>query len=201
LITTAINFGAVKQTSQKDTMFVIKNEGDDTLRVRFFTTSPLFTIMNPGRDVYPNMTVSEPIKFSPQTLGSVNEKLYLESNHMNQPTRDSVFLTANVITKIAYGVEIPKVYSINQNYPNPFNPATVIRFGLPNESNVRITIFNSLGQQVDEIVNERLNASYYEVNWNALNKPTGLYFYKIIATDINNPNNKFIQTKKMMLVK
>ncbi|MDA0986787.1 MAG: N-acetylmuramoyl-L-alanine amidase [Bacteroidetes bacterium] len=96
---------------------------------------------------------------------------------------------------------IPLKFVLNQNYPNPFNPTTVIRFGIPNESNVRITIFNSLGQQVDEVVNERLNASFYEVNWNALNKPTGLYFYKIEAVDVTNPNNIFTQTKKMMLVK
>ena len=72
---------------------------------------------------------------------------------------------------------------------------------MPNESNVRISIYNSIGQLVDEVVNEKLNASFYEVNWNALNHPTGLYFYKIEAIDVANPNNKLIQTKKMMLVK
>ena len=90
---------------------------------------------------------------------------------------------------------------LSQNYPNPFNPTTTIRFGLPNESYVTLEIYNSLGQLVQTLVNEVMSAHYYEVKWEAGKNPTGLYFYKIIATDINNPNNKLIQTKKMMLVK
>ena len=113
----------------------------------------------------------------------------------------SVFRNVGYVTKVTFGVEIPNNYSITQNYPNPFNPTTTIRFGLPNESYVKLEIYNSLGQLVDEVVNEKLNASFYEVNWNALNHPTGLYFYKIEAIDVANPNNKLIQTRKMMLVK
>ena len=95
----------------------------------------------------------------------------------------------------------PKQFALHQNYPNPFNPSTTIRFGLPNESFVKLEIYNSLGQLVQTLVNEVLSTHYYEVKWEAGNIPTGLYFYKIIATDINNPNNKLIQTRKMMLVK
>ena len=96
---------------------------------------------------------------------------------------------------------IPDKFYLTQNYPNPFNPTTTIRFGLPNESFVKIEIYNSLGQLVQTLVNEVLSAHYYEVKWEAGKIPTGLYFYKIIATDINKPNNKLIQTKKMMLIK
>ena len=100
-----------------------------------------------------------------------------------------------------YSKDIPMNYYLTQNYPNPFNPSTTIRFGLPNESLVKLEIYNSLGQLVQTLVNEVMSAHYYEVKWEAGKNPTGLYFYKIIATDINNPNNKLIQTKKMMLVK
>ena len=207
LFVSKIDFGSVKQTLTKDTMLVIKNEGDDTLKVMMQSSSTLFTIMNPNiiRMVQPNMEIKEPIKFTPTTLGTVAGKLYLASNQMNLPPQtpkvDSIELVASVVTKVIFGVEIPKNYSITQNYPNPFNPTTTIRFGLPNESYVTLEIYNSLGQLVQTLVNEVMSAHYYEVKWEAGKNPTGLYFYKIIATDINNPNNKLIQTRKMMLVK
>ena len=207
LFVSKIDFGPVKQTLTKDTMLVIKNEGDDTLKVIMQSSSTLFTIMNPAiiRMIQPNMEIKEPIKFTPTTLGSIAGMLYLRSNHMNPPPQtpkvDSIELVASVVTKVQVGIEIPKNYSITQNYPNPFNPSTTIRFGLPNESFVKLEIYNSLGQLVQTLVDEVMSAHYYEVKWEAGKNPTGLYFYKIIATDINNPNNKLIQTKKMMLVK
>ena len=205
LLTTKLDFGNVKQTSTKYSSFSIKNDGNDTLKVKFISTSTLFTITNPQivRILNQNNEIKDSIKFSPDPLmlGNAMGKLYIESNHLNQPTKDSIELVANVITKIAYGIDIPKVFSINQNYPNPFNPATTIRFGLPKESFVKLEIYNLLGQLVQTLINEKLEARYYETKWEAGNIPTGLFFYKIIAVEINDPQNKFIETKKMMLVK
>ena len=204
LLVTQINFGSVKQTSSKDTLFNIKNIGTDTLKIyKIWTSSILFTVQNPNnlRSIAPNNGIVENIKFTPTALGQVTGKLYLSNNSDNQEKIDSVNLSANVVTKVTFGTEMPTVYSLSQNYPNPFNPTTTIRFGLPNESYVTLEIYNSLGQLVQTLVNEVMSAHYYEVKWEAGKNPTGLYFYKIIATDINNPNNKLIQTRKMMLVK
>lgn len=90
--------------------------------------------------------------------------------------------------------EIPIKYSLSQNYPNPFNPETNIRFEIPNRSNVRISIFDVLGKEISVLVNEELNPGTFEVNWDASNFPSGVYFYKIVT-------DGFSESKKMVLVK
>ena len=89
---------------------------------------------------------------------------------------------------------IPQKYNIYQNYPNPFNPVTKIKFDIPAESNVNITIYNILGKEISNVVNERLASGSYEVNWDASNYPSGIYYYKLSAGNFN-------ETKKMILLK
>ena len=90
--------------------------------------------------------------------------------------------------------EIPNTFTLSQNYPNPFNPTTNIQFSLPQATNVKLTIFNVLGQQVAELVNSFKEAGNYNVNWNASNLTSGIYLYRLEA------GNKII-TKKMTLLK
>ena len=89
---------------------------------------------------------------------------------------------------------IPKDYRLYQNYPNPFNPSTTIIFELPKSSKVRIVIYDILGREVNTLLNEKLSAGSYEVDWNATSFPSGLYFYKI-------ETNEFYDVKKMVLLK
>ncbi len=89
---------------------------------------------------------------------------------------------------------IPNEYSLEQNYPNPFNPTTTIKFSLPEASNVKLTVYNALGQKVAELVNSTLSAGSHSVNWDATNVSSGLYFYEISS-------NNFSAVKKMMLMK
>ena len=89
---------------------------------------------------------------------------------------------------------IPDKFELNQNYPNPFNPETKIKFGLPKEGNVKLTVYDVSGRKVDELVNQKLNAGTFEVTWNGSNFSSGVYFYKL-ETD------GFVETKKMILVK
>ncbi|MSP64161.1 MAG: T9SS type A sorting domain-containing protein, partial [Ignavibacteria bacterium] len=105
------------------------------------------------------------------------------------------------VTSVSLGLEIPTVFSLEQNYPNPFNPKTTIKYGLPTESNVKIEVYNMLGQKVSELVNEVQSAHYYETIWDATNVSSGLYLFKIEATDINDSANKFTSVKKMVLLK
>ncbi len=90
--------------------------------------------------------------------------------------------------------EVPKTFSLSQNYPNPFNPSTKIKFALPKAAFTKISIYDVLGREASVIVNEQLNAGSYEINWNAENLPSGVYFYKIESGD-------FTDSKKMILVK
>jgi hypothetical protein len=89
---------------------------------------------------------------------------------------------------------IPTEFSISQNYPNPFNPSTTINFALPQDSKVKITVFNVIGQLVSEVVNAEMKAGYHQVNFNAAKLASGVYFYQINA-------GKFNVTKKMNLLK
>lgn len=89
---------------------------------------------------------------------------------------------------------VPDNYSLSQNYPNPFNPTTKINFELQTSGNAILKIYNSLGSEVAVLVNERLSAGKYSVDFNASNFSGGVYFYRLEAQN-------FSKTKKMMLVK
>jgi len=98
------------------------------------------------------------------------------------------------ILKVSSENIVPNEYSLEQNYPNPFNPTTTIKFSIPEASNVKLTIYNAIGQKVAEVVNGTMEAGSYSFNWDATNVASGLYFYEL------NTNN-FSSVKKMMLLK
>ena len=90
--------------------------------------------------------------------------------------------------------EVPLQYSLSQNYPNPFNPATVISFQLPAAGFVKLKVFDLLGREVANLVNENLSAGSYKFDFNASALPSGIYFYKL-------ETENFSETRKMVLVK
>jgi hypothetical protein len=89
---------------------------------------------------------------------------------------------------------IPTEFSLAQNYPNPFNPSTTITFSIPNEQLVSLKVFNSLGEEVANLVNENKPIGNYSVSFDASELPSGVYFYKISA-------GNFVETKKMILLR
>jgi len=88
----------------------------------------------------------------------------------------------------------PESYLLYQNYPNPFNPSTTIKFEIPKTAFVTLKIYNILGQEVAELVNEEKQPGVYEVNWNASGFASGVYFYQLRA-------GSFVETKKMILLR
>jgi hypothetical protein len=90
--------------------------------------------------------------------------------------------------------EIPVSFEVSENYPNPFNPVTMIRIGLPENSDVILQILNIRGQVVATPLEGNLAAGSHTVNFNASTLPSGLYFYKIVA-------GEFSTVKRMVLVK
>jgi subtilisin-like proprotein convertase family protein len=92
------------------------------------------------------------------------------------------------------GSEIPKSFSLSQNYPNPFNPVTNIKFSMPRSGNVSMKVYDILGRQVAELVNEFRPAGNYVVDFNAAHLSSGVYFYSIETSE-------FTEVKKMVLVK
>ena len=101
--------------------------------------------------------------------------------------------------------DIPKSFHLYQNYPNPFNPTTKIKFSLPLPSKggvqeVSLKIYDILGKQIASLIpplwgeQEGLPPGTYEVEWNATNYPSGVYFYKLITKE-------YTETKKLILLK
>ncbi len=90
--------------------------------------------------------------------------------------------------------EIPSGYELSQNYPNPFNPSTVINFSIPTNGLVTVKVFDVLGQEIAELVNEVKSAGSYQIDFNAANLSSGMYIYRISS-------GKFNATRKMMLLK
>jgi len=115
---------------------------------------------------------------------------------------DAIAKATLIITGIKdVGTNLPLRFELNQNYPNPFNPATTLKYALPAESKVRLTIYNVLGQVVATLVNEILPAGYKEVKWNAGSAASGVYFYRVEATSVPDPSRTFNQVKKMIYIK
>ena len=88
----------------------------------------------------------------------------------------------------------PTLFSVNQNYPNPFNPTTEISYSLPKVSNVTLKVYNTLGQVVATLVNERQEAGRHIVEFNGTKLSSGIYFYSI-RTEEN------VSVKKMILLR
>jgi hypothetical protein len=98
---------------------------------------------------------------------------------------------------VATGVEeggLPLQFALEQNYPNPFNPTTTINFTLGEASNVKLTVYNILGQKVATLVDSHLGAGAHSVQFDARSLSSGVYFYRLDASD-------FVSIKKMMLLK
>ncbi len=134
---------------------------------------------------------------------------YYQDSSVNFARRDSFVIRADAIILKQAGApitgiivepsEVPTSYSLSQNYPNPFNPTTQIRFSIPNDSKVELKIFDILGREVATLVKGDFKAGYYTFEWNGKNDygqrvTSGIYIYRIVA-------GKFVQTKKMMMLK
>ena len=95
---------------------------------------------------------------------------------------------------------IPDQVTLAQNFPNPFNPATTIKYSVPVEANVNLLVYNSLGEKVSELVNAVQPNGNYQVTWNAEDFASGVYFYRLEVSDMQN-HELFNESRKIVLVK
>jgi peptidyl-prolyl cis-trans isomerase B (cyclophilin B) len=109
------------------------------------------------------------------------------------------FVTEEV-TSVDSESQLPEEYVLYQNYPNPFNPTTVISFELPEDSHVRLSIYNILGQHKIQLSDEVLKAGYYNKTWNASEMSAGVYLYEIQIESMESGRN-YSSVKKMLLLK
>ena len=95
---------------------------------------------------------------------------------------------------VNYNNTIPESYKLHQNYPNPFNPTTNIKFQILETENVKLSVYNSLGQEIKILVDERLNPGTYNVSFDGTNLSSGFYLYRL-------QTSRFSDTKKMVLIR
>jgi len=128
--------------------------------------------------------------------GSIGETFIGNSINATQQQQAGFWYIYQQLTVTDVGDEglIPTVFKLEQNYPNPFNPSTIIKFAVPERSNVLIKIYDILGSEVVTLVNEEMDAGWYEKYFNASGFSSGVYLFRM-ETGI------YLSTKKMMLIK
>jgi uncharacterized protein (DUF362 family) len=109
------------------------------------------------------------------------------------------YLNCTIVNSLPTGVRMTKAnspdgFQLSQNFSNPFNPSTTIQFSLPRAAYVTLYIYNSLGQEVAQLVSKQMNAGTQKVEWNAASLPSGVYFYRLRIGEKT-------ETKKMVLMK
>ena len=145
--------------------------------------------------------VSDSVLINTTSTANVPQGLYTvtvtgtETGGPRVHTRSYQIRIGNFVGIQQTNTEVPQVYSLQQNYPNPFNPVTNIKFGLPKGSFVTLKIYDMLGKEVASLINNtNLAAGNYTYDFNAVNVPSGIYFYKLSA-------GEFSDVKKMTLIK
>jgi photosystem II stability/assembly factor-like uncharacterized protein len=161
------------------------------------------TVIHYGKlDVQSSFSTNNGLSFSPVNYVSGSFSL----NSLIAPERGVIlgyFYRGIYKLKVTYNVtidiknissQIPDRFSLSQNYPNPFNPNTNIRFAIPKSGFVKLTVFNTIGKEVKNLVYENLYSGEYEVNLDGSGLNSGVYFYKL-------ETENFTETKKMVLIK
>lgn len=126
-----------------------------------------------------------------------NSKLFVSTPASGAPVKRSTLERSRFVLRITteeIEANIPDEFYLNQNYPNPFNPSTKIPFGLNQESEIRLEIFDILGRKVQTLISDKYPAGSHTISFRANNLASGVYLYRIITK-----NN--VSTKKMILIK
>ena len=120
--------------------------------------------------------------------------------NVNLKSGEDVEISDATIQKLMVSGElVPAEYALEQNYPNPFNPSTTIEFSLALDSKVTMKIFDTLGQEIAELINDKMSKGIQKIRFDASKLSSGMYLYKIVANGIDGTN--FTSVKKMILIK
>ena len=161
----------------------------------FYTGGNLSSFNNPYRKICSSSNVDTLFSktIAGYKLGGGDDSFLLFSSESGAGLYASR-LCANSIGISNNGSEVPKVYSLSQNYPNPFNPTTTIKFSLPKQSEVKLVVYDVLGNEVTTLENGKLGAGNYIVDFNTSGLSSGVYFYKLTA-------GEYSDSKRMILIK
>jgi hypothetical protein len=155
-------------------------------------TAQSSTFADPGTG---NFTIPVSSKIYNYQIGAFNLGLnWNQSLVVAHPGDTGIILNLTVTSLDEPAGAIPQHFALEQNYPNPFNPTTGVRFQVSGVSDVRIAVYNLLGQEVAMLVNEVKQPGTYTVQFDASNIPSGFYFYRMTA-------GGFTSTRSMVVLK
>jgi hypothetical protein len=195
-----INFGATPARKVGDTLVVsIWNYGRQSAQI----TDLSFGSSNFEMKNHPNLPFTLDslkafdlrIAFTPTTTGIISDSLIILTNAPNS-SRRVVLLNGEGTTSVSghTNAGLPSVFLLEQNYPNPFNPSTTIHYELPRASHVTLTVYNTLGQIVRELVDGEIDAGQHDVQFNGSGLSSGVYFYRIQAGD-------YVAIKRLLILR
>ena len=168
----------IRRTGQQDRLIQSNNSGvDQSLTLRYSQLDSIRASFAAGDSILTLWSVTAYNGFDSLTSGSLI--LYLKKGTVGISQVSSV---------------VPSEFNLFNNYPNPFNPSTNIKFDIPKSSNVRLSIYDSKGALISELVNSKLTAGTYSYSFDAAMLSSGAYFYRIETDD-------FVDTKRMILLK
>jgi len=169
---------------------VLRTRSGVFLRGEYNGKSRLVKLSDEGDSLHIKYIVQFPVNLEQYALTESGKKLILTSSLYTFWIRDTSIVSGVDYTETGKAEE----YSLEQNYPNPFNPKTVISYRLSVNSNVTLKIYDVLGNEVAELIQEEQRPGRYEVEFNGSRLPSGIYFYRLTA-------GAFTKTKKMVMVK
>jgi len=107
-------------------------------------------------------------------------------------------IDASVLSADDHVQQTVKEFNLQQNYPNPFNPSTIISWVIPDVSHVTLKVYDILGNEIADLVNEEMTSGFHKKEFSAENLPSGIYFYQL---NVVSPSGNLSETKKMLLLK
>ncbi|UCF64743.1 MAG: S8 family serine peptidase [bacterium] len=199
--TDTLMFDSTAVGTQEDRSLNIHNIGLADLAVsQVISSSGLFTVDTTSFTLGRSTHLDIQVTYTPVQAGTDHARLDIISDDPNQDTL-AIYLVGIAIpsTNILSTAGLPQDYMLSQNYPNPFNPNTNIHYELPRGSEVKLAVYNLLGQKVKTLVNSWRSAGRYDVEWKGDNDSglavsSGIYIYRIEAEN-------FQKTMKMILMK
>jgi hypothetical protein len=173
----------------------------DNIEARLYSNTSNIAIQN-HYSIFSNIPAGDTVESAQAYIFQISESIHMDttiyltldiSSDDCHVWTDSIEL--NIVTAIDHSpLRIPTTYSLDQNYPNPFNPVTMINYQLPMINDVELSIYNLIGQKVATLVNERKQAGNHQVEWDAGDFASGIYYYRIKA-------GEFQDVKKMILLR
>ena len=176
---------------------LINNSADPVEITGYYNINEDYVVENPVPFTLPAFgSVSLNIKFIPSKDGYFKDYLHIRSDTETSRIAQVMILAGRTDTIFSdvKKDEIIYNYVLEQNYPNPFNPGTTIRYSIPTQSNVRLRVYNSIGENIADLINANQNAGSYEVEFDGSELSSGIYFYRLQV-------GSFVEIKKMILLR